>query len=188
MRAALQGCSLVTGALNPAVRNPAVIRKPTVGKEVSDSTPASASMDSPESPVPLDIPISHESTSNLDQSQSPSLPTESVQPLSQSPPEPTQPPPEPTQPPSEPTSAPSTIPPPGQLTPEQVLAKKAMQRQMSRAKQVKVNIKRPVAKKGHKPKEETPVDQMPQVDGFPEEPSPPKPKGVMASIWNFFGR
>lgn len=186
MRAALQWCSQITGFPNPAV-----IRKPTArenDEKASNSSPASMSMDSSESrsssPVTLDIPISEESTSTSTQSPS-LLPEESLQ----SPSQPSsQPSPEPTQPPSEPILAPTT-PPPGQLTPEQVLAKKAMQRQMSRARQLMVKTKRPVAKKEQKPEEETPENQMPHVlDEFPEESPPPQPKGVIASIWKLFGR
>lgn len=193
MRAALQWCSQITGFANPAV-----LRKPIArakDEKVLDSAAASASMDSlePSSPPMLDKPISHISTSESTQSlllpteipQSQSQPQpfpESAQPPSES----TQPPPESTQPPPESASAPANLRPP-QLTPEQLLAQKAMKRHMSRAKQM-VKSKPPTAKTTQKPEEEKPKDQASHLlNEFPEEP-PPQPKGVIATIWKLFGR
>jgi len=177
MRAALQWCSQITGFANPAV-----LRRPTGQDNVGtvDSSAASATMGSLESisPSTLDVPISHESTS--ESTQSSSLLTESSQPPSQSHPRPTQPPPE--------STPASTTPQRGQLTTEQVLAKEALKRQMSRAKQVMVKTKRPVARKAQKPEEETPQEQSQHVlDEFPEE-TPPQSKGIISSIWKLFGR
>lgn len=106
MRAALQWSSRFTGLADPGV-----IHKPTVQKEdgkVSDSSPDTASMDSPESSSPTtpDIPISDESTSKSTEPRTllTELPQRLLE-LTQLSPNPT--PPE------------ITIPPPGQLTPKQ---------------------------------------------------------------------
>ena len=172
MRAALQRCSQATGFANPAV-----IGAHQKNREGSNSSPASASMDSPESSSPpaLDIPITHESTSKSTESRS--LLTEFPQSPSPSLHEPNQPHPEPTPPKP-------TILPPGQLTLEQ---KKALQRQMSRAQQLS---KQPAARKAQKPKKKRGLeDQMPHMrDKFPEIPLQPQSDNIVASIWKFFGR
>ena len=177
MRAALQRCSRVSGFPNPAIISKRTARG-NDGK-VSNSSPSSASMHSPgsSSPTTLDIPISHESTSNPTQSRS--LPTESPQPPSESPPEPTQPSPKPTPPEI-------TIPPPGQLTPEQ--PKKASQRQMSKVKEPMVD-KQGAARKAQKPvKEPEEKGQMPLVpDKSPEEPLQPR-SSIVAKLWKLLGR
>ena len=178
MRTAVQRCSRILQCVNPAVIRPTAHEND--GK-VSDTSSASASMDSPESssPTALDIPITHESTSKSTQSRS--LLTEFPQSPSQPPPELTQVPPEPTSP--EPTIQP-TIPPPGQLTPEQ---KKALQRQMSRAKQINKQL---AAKKAQKPgkKQERLKNQVSHVpDEIPEE-SLQESKSIVTSFWKFVGR
>lgn len=152
------------------------VLKPTAQTEdnqESDSSAASASMNSIESSSPstLDIPISISKPT-----ESPLL-TETPQPQAL----------ESTQPSSKSTPTPTT-PHPEQLTREQMLAKEVLKRQMSRAKQLKTNLKGPAPAAQKAPKQETPEDQKPDVlDEFPEEP-PPLSKGVVASIWNIFRR
>jgi hypothetical protein len=210
MRAAVQWASR-TGRLD----NSDIIRKLTAhesDKIVSDSSPASASMDSPESssPTTLDMPISHESTPKSTQSLS--ALTEFPQPPSQSPPVLTQLPPEPTPKPTiplplEPTPKPTiplpleptpkpTIPLPleptaeptisrlGQLTSKQ---KETLQKQMSRAKQLGVKTKQPAEKKTRKPKME-PKKEEPKLDKSPEKPSRPLTRDIVAKFWKFLGR
>jgi hypothetical protein len=195
MRAAIKQCAKFSGLPNPAVTRNSITHK-NDGKK-SDSSPASASKDSPKSssptahendgkvsnsspasmdlpesssPTTLDIPISHESTSKSTQPHS--LQTEISQPPSHSP--------------SEPAPLEPTILPPGQLTPEQ---KKSMQRQMSRAKQLVAKTKQTAGKKARKSKkelEEKPKDPM--LDNFPEEPLEPASKGIVAGFWKMLGR
>ena len=167
MRAALQRCSRLSGFANPAIISKRTAHRKNDG-EVSNSSPGSASMDSPgsSSPTTRDIPISHESTSKPTQS-SRSLPTEFPQPPSQSPPEQTLPPPKP----------------PGQLTPEQ--PKKASQRQMSKAKEPMVDKQRAARKAKEEPEEK---GQMPLVpDKSPEEPLQAR-SSIVAKLWKLFGR
>jgi hypothetical protein len=143
---------------------------------IRPNSPASASMDSSSSPTKLDIPISHESTSNSTQSRS--VQTELFQPPSQSSPVLTQLPPE--QIPPEPT-----IPPAGQLPPEQ---KEAIQKQMStKAEELKVKTKQPAAKKTRKLEKES-KEERPKLDKSPEDPLQPQSKSIVAGFWNFLGR
>ena len=175
MRTAQRWCLEKLRRFNPDICRKLIAR----GSDgiVSDSSPASASMNSPESssPTKLDIPISHESTSNSTHSRS--VQTELPQPPSQSsavtqlPPE--QIPPEP------------TIPSAGQLTPEQ---KETTQKQMSKAKELKVKTKQLAAKKTQKLEKESKEEEKPKLDKSPEEPLQSQSKSIVASFWKFFGR
>jgi len=159
MRTALRLCSKKIHFMKPDVYRKLTASWLESDGIVSDSSPASASMDSTESssPTKLDIPISHESTSNSTQSRS--VQTELPQPPSQSSPVLTQLPPEQT--PAEPTILPA-----GQLTPEQ---KETME--------LKVKTKQSAAKKTRNQKESK-----------EEDPLQPQSKSIIASFWNFFGR
>ena len=212
MRAAMQFCASVTRIRNPAILIPTTNENdgielssspastsedspksssPTTHKndgEVSKSSPASMDLPESSSPTTLNNSSSHKSTSKSTRFHtSPSkLPQPSSLPLHKSTQHSSQSLPESTQLPPERTPPDPTILPPGQLTPEQ---RKAMQKQMSRAKQLVIKIKPPAAKKARKSKkepEEKTKDQM--LVESPKEPSDPASKGIVASFWKFLGR
>ena len=165
MRFALQRCSQYAGLPDPGIiQRPSVIKKKGDGK-VSDSSPGSASMDSPTPNIP-------------NSTQSRSLPTKPPQSTLQTLLELTKLPPKPTPPES-------TIPPPGQLTPEQQNEAQMSQAKEPVAKQAAMEAQMP--DKG--PEEGRLEDQMAHVPNkSPEEPLQPRFTNIVAKLWKLLGR